>query len=228
MKSKPENEANVSPNKTFNYQGQNSMKEKDSYDVTLSCDDKQIKTHKQILDLYEIKSDYNTFSDNQEKLKDRITYLEQDQLKLTDEKSILLAKLLEERSENENLKIIIADLQQCGSENLQNTDLEKESMAKQIEELENKLRGLEIAYSQLLSSHRKINIEENGIQEENKFKERELDILKYKETIMKLEEKNLNTNNVNLILKKELKEKEIKLNVLVDNIHTIVTPFQSI
>ena len=228
MKSKPENEANVSPNKTFNYQGQNSMKEKDSYDVTLSCDDKQIKTHKQILDLYQIKSDYNAIFDNQEKLKDRIAYLEQDQLKLTDEKSSLLAKLLEERSENENLKIIIADLQQCESENLQNTDFEKESMAKQIEELENKLRGLEIAYSQLLSSHRKINIEVNGIQEENKFKERELDILKYKETIMKLEEKNLNTNNVNLILKKELKEKEIKLNVLVDNIHTIVTPFQSI
>ena len=60
-------------------------------------------------------------------------------------------------------------------------------MAKQIEELENKLRGLEIAYSQLLSSHRKINIEVNRIQEENKFKEREVDILKFKETIMKLE-----------------------------------------
>ena len=76
-------------NKTINNQNPKILKAKDSNDVTLSCNDKQIKTHKQILDLYQIKSDYNAIFDNQEKLKDRIAYLEQDQLKLTDEKSSL-------------------------------------------------------------------------------------------------------------------------------------------
>ena len=61
-------------NETINNQNPKILKAKDSNDVTLSCNDKQIKTHKQILDLYQIKSDYNAIFDNQEKLKDRIAY----------------------------------------------------------------------------------------------------------------------------------------------------------
>ena len=181
--------------------------------------------------MYENRTENPTKFDEYEKLMDKITELENDQLRLNEEKSMLLENLLEEKSEIENLKTIIADLQQCGSKHSNDTEIEKENMAKQIEELESKLYVLQISYSNLHSKNNEVSANLNKSQVDrfkNKITEMDVEILKLKERNVKIEEESLYLNKVNLVLENELKEKDLKVKVLIDNIQTIITSFQSI
>ena len=157
--------------------------------------------------MYENRTENPTKFDEYEKLMDKITELENDQLRLNEEKSMLLENLLEEKSEIENLKTIIADLQQCGSKHSNDTEIEKENMAKQIEELESKLYVLQISYSNLHSKNNEVSANLNKSQVDrfkNKITEMDVEILKLKERNVKIEEESLYLNKVNLVLENEL------------------------